>query len=142
MSARFGVFVPQGWKMDLVHIDDPVEQWEAMTEVARVADREFWDSIWLFDHFHTVPEPTLNTTFECWTATTALARDTKRVNVGQMVGCNGYRNPALYAKISSSVDVAAARPVVCRHRRRLVRARVEGLRLRVDRDPAPHAGLS
>jgi F420-dependent oxidoreductase-like protein len=108
MSARFGVFVPQGWKMDLVHIADPVEQWEAMTEVARVADREFWDSIWLFDHFHTVPEPTMNTTFECWTATTALARDTKRVNVGQMVGCNGYRNPALYAKISSSVDVAAA----------------------------------
>ena len=38
MTARFGVFVPQGWKMDLVHIDDPVEQWEAMTEVARVAD--------------------------------------------------------------------------------------------------------
>jgi len=54
-----------------------------------------------------VPEPTQNFTFECWTATAALARDTTRVNVGQMVGCNGYRNPALYAKIASTVDVAS-----------------------------------
>jgi F420-dependent oxidoreductase-like protein len=107
MSARFGVFVPQGWKMDLVHIKDPIEAWEAMTDVAKAADAGSWDSIWLFDHFHTVPEATQNFTFECWTATTALARDTTRVNVGQMVGCNGYRNPALYAKISSTVDVAS-----------------------------------
>ena len=28
-------------------------------------------------------------------------------NIGQMVGCNGYRNPALYAKIASTVDVAS-----------------------------------
>lgn len=93
--------------MDLVGIGDPIEQWEAMTAVAKTADEGSWDSIWLYDHFHTVPEPTTETTFECWTATAALARDTKRVNIGQMVGCNGYRNPALYAKISSTVDVAS-----------------------------------
>ncbi|GAA0580438.1 LLM class F420-dependent oxidoreductase [Kribbella sandramycini] len=107
MSTRFGIFVPQGWKMDLAQIADPVEQWEAMTAVAKRADEQSWDSIWLFDHFHTVPEPSDNTTFECWSATAALARDTKRVNIGQMVGCNGYRNPALYAKIASTVDVAS-----------------------------------
>ncbi|WP_328990715.1 LLM class F420-dependent oxidoreductase [Kribbella sp. NBC_01245] len=105
--TRFGIFVPQGWKMDLAGIADPVEQWEAMTDVAKAADAGSWDSIWLFDHFHTVPEPSDNTTFECWTTTAALARDTKRVNIGQMVGCNGYRNPALYAKIASTVDVAS-----------------------------------
>jgi len=107
MTPRFGLFVPQGWKMDLAQIADPVEQWEAMTAVAKRADEQSWDSIWLFDHFHTVPEPSDNTTFECWTATAALARDTQRVNIGQMVGCNGYRNPALYAKIASTVDVAS-----------------------------------
>ncbi|HEY0690989.1 MAG TPA: LLM class F420-dependent oxidoreductase [Kribbella sp.] len=107
MTTRFGIFVPQGWKMDLAGIADPVEQWEAMTNVAKAADEGSWDSIWLFDHFHTVPEPSTETTFECWTATAALARDTKRVNIGQMVGCNGYRNPALYAKIASTVDVAS-----------------------------------
>src|SRR6476469_9104386 len=105
--TRFGIFVPQGWRMDLVGIADPVDQWEAMTAVARAADAGTWDSIWLYDHFHTVPQPTMETTFECWTATAALARDTQRVNIGQMVGCNGYRNPALYAKISSTVDVAS-----------------------------------
>ena len=37
-----------------------------------------------------------------------------------MVGCNGYRNPALYAKIASTVDVASHGRLYCRHRRRLV----------------------
>ena len=105
---RFGVFVPQGWKMDLAEITDPVEQYEAMTAVAKAADGEpAIDSIWVYDHFHTVPEPTIETTFECWTITATLGRDTRRVKVGQMVGCNGYRNPALYAKIASTVDVAS-----------------------------------
>src|SRR5215207_4853240 len=94
--------------MDLAEIEDPIEKYEAMTRVAQAADEEeVWDSIWVFDHFHTVPTPELEATFECWTITSTLARDTKRVKVGQMVGCNGYRNPALYAKIASTVDVAA-----------------------------------
>jgi F420-dependent oxidoreductase-like protein len=106
-GVKFGAFVPQGWKMDLVELDDPVEQYEAMTTAAKVADEGGFDSIWLYDHFHTVPTPEIETTFECWTATATLARDTKRVKIGQMVGCNGYRNPALYAKIASTVDVAS-----------------------------------
>ena len=67
MAIQFGCFVPQGWRMDLVEIRDPVEQFEAMTKVAKAADNGPWDSIWVFDHFHTVPKPTLETTFECWT---------------------------------------------------------------------------
>ena len=107
-EMQFGVFVPQGWKLDLTEIDDPVEQFEAMTAVAQAADSEPGiDSVWVYDHFHTVPQPELETTFECWTITATLARDTERVKVGQMVGCNGYRNPALYAKIASTVDVAS-----------------------------------
>jgi F420-dependent oxidoreductase-like protein len=104
---KFGMMVPQGWRMDLNDIADPVEQYEAMTTVAKVADEGGWDAIFVYDHFHTVPKPEHETTFECWTATATLARDTKRVKLGQMVGCNGYRNPALYAKIASTVDVAS-----------------------------------
>ncbi len=107
MSVKFGLFVPQGWKMDLVDIDDPVEQYEAMTAVAKRADDGPWDSVWVYDHFHTVPEPTMETTFEAWTVSATLARDTKRVRIGQMVSCNGYRNPALFAKVASTVDVAS-----------------------------------
>ncbi len=104
-SVPFGVFVPQGWRMDLADIADPIEKYEAMTRVGQEADRLGYDSIWVYDHFHTVPTPELETTFECWTITAGLARDTKRVKIGQMVTCNGYRNPALLAKIASTVDV-------------------------------------
>ncbi len=103
--VKFGAFVPQGWRLDLTEIEDPIEQYETMTNVGKQADQLGYDSIWVFDHFHTVPTPELETTFECWSITAGLVRDTQNVKVGQMVGCNGYRNPALYAKIASTVDV-------------------------------------
>ncbi len=113
MSVKFGVFVPQGWKMDLVGVGDPIEQYEAMTRAAVAADEAGFDSIWVYDHFHTVPTPTEETTFEAWTITAGLVRDTKRVRVGQMVTCNGYRNPALLAKMASTVDVMSHGRLIC-----------------------------
>ena len=110
----FGVFVPQGWRMDLVEIEDPVEQYEAMTQVAKVADEtRAYDSIWLYDHFHTVPTPEKETVFECWTSTAGLTRDTRNVKVGQMVTCNGYRNPALLAKMASTIDAMSGGRLIC-----------------------------
>lgn len=113
MSAKFGVFVPQGWRMDLVEIRDPLAQYEAMTAVAREAEKAKFDSIWVYDHFHTVPTPEIETTFECWSITAGLARDTKSIKIGQMVTCNGYRNPALLAKIASTIDVMSAGRLLC-----------------------------
>ena len=55
---KFGLFVPQGWRMDLVGID-PGQHWGVMAGLARRADaNDDWSSIWVYDHFHTVPEPT------------------------------------------------------------------------------------
>jgi hypothetical protein len=48
MAVDFGVFVPQGWRMDLVGIDGPYQQYEAMSRVAKVADETgAYDSIWV-----------------------------------------------------------------------------------------------
>jgi F420-dependent oxidoreductase-like protein len=103
-ALRFGLFVPQGWRLDLVGID-PAEQWGRMLEVAQRADAGAWDSIWVYDHFHTTPQPTDEATHEAWTLMAALAASTSRVRLGQMCTCMGYRNPALLAKIAATVDL-------------------------------------
>ena len=113
MAIKFGTFVPQGWRMDLVEIADPVEKYEAMTRVGKVAEEVGYDSLWVYDHFHTVPTPEIETVFEAWTATAGLARDTSRIRLGQMVTCNGYRNPALLAKIASTIDVMSHGRAIC-----------------------------
>src|SRR5436190_23433607 len=92
MAMDFGIVVPQGWRMDLVGIADPVEAYETMSRVAQEAEALGFHSIWLYDHFHTLPVPSQEVTFEYCTSTAVLPRDTKRVLVGQIVTCNGYRN--------------------------------------------------
>ncbi len=101
---RFGGFVPQGWRMDLQGIDT-ADQWPAMVEVAQRLERAGYDSAWVYDHFHTVPEPTQEPTYECWTLMAALAAVTETIRLGQMCTCNSYRPPTYMAKVASSVDV-------------------------------------
>jgi F420-dependent oxidoreductase-like protein len=113
VAVKFGTFAPQGWRMDLVEIRDPVEQYEAMTRVAQAAEAAGYDSVWVYDHFHTVPQPTTETTFEAWTITAGMARDTSRIRLGQMVTCNGYRQPSYLAKVASTVDVMSHGRAIC-----------------------------
>jgi F420-dependent oxidoreductase-like protein len=102
---EFGVFVPQGWKMELASIPDPQAKWAKTVEIAELAETLGYDSIWVYDHFHNVPRPAHETMFECWTTLAAISQRTSRVRLGQMVGCAPYRNPGLLAKITSNIDV-------------------------------------
>ncbi|WP_157007045.1 LLM class F420-dependent oxidoreductase [Agromyces laixinhei] len=103
---RFGMFVPQGWRYDLVGIE-PAEHWQTMLSLAEYADApdSVWESMWVYDHFHTTPVPSATeATHEAWSLMAAFAASTSRVRVGQMCTCMSYRNPAYLAKVAATVD--------------------------------------
>ena len=104
---KFGLFIPQGWRMDLTGID-PEQHWGVMAGLARRADaNEDWASIWVYDHFHTVPVPSEQATHEAWTLMAAFAAVTGRVRLGQMCSCMSYREPAYLAKVAATVDIVS-----------------------------------
>jgi len=102
---RFGLFIPQGWRLDLVGIE-PGDQWRVMSDLATyVDDGEVWDSLWVYDHFHTVPMPTNEATHEAWSLMAAYAATTSRIKLGQMCTAMSYRNPAYLAKVAATADI-------------------------------------
>ncbi|NNF63752.1 MAG: LLM class F420-dependent oxidoreductase [Acidimicrobiia bacterium] len=101
---RFGAFVPQGWRMDLVGVARE-DHWNTILDVAGRIESAAFDSLWVYDHFHTVPDQTQEPTYEAWSLLAALAAVTKTSRLGQMCTCNGYRNPAYLAKVAAGIDV-------------------------------------
>jgi F420-dependent oxidoreductase-like protein len=101
---RFGLFIPQGWRLDLVDIE-PAKHWGVMRDLATYADDAAWDSLWVYDHFHTVPMPTGEATHEAWTLMAAYAATTSRIKLGQMCTAMSYRNPAYLAKVAATTDI-------------------------------------
>ncbi len=100
---KIGIIVPQGW---IGEYDgwNPLDAWRRTADVATQADRLGFESIWMYDHFHTVPRPTDEITFESFTSLSALAALTGRVRLGHIVICTAFRNPALTAKMISTMD--------------------------------------
>jgi F420-dependent oxidoreductase-like protein len=103
---KAGVIVPQGWTGEYAGWD-PARAWERSVFVARQAEELGFESVWAFDHFHTTPEPTDEMTFESFTFLTALSQQTERVRLGHIVMSAGFRNPALVAKMISTLDVVS-----------------------------------
>jgi len=91
--------------MELAGIEGAQAQWQTSVDISVLAEKLGYDSIWVYDHFHNVPKPAQEAVFECWTTIAAISQRTSRIRLGQMVGCNSYRNPGLLAKITSTVDV-------------------------------------
>ena len=103
-----------------------VSAYPDMVTVAQTAENYEFDSVWLCDHFLTVSpddyvkdagitanagesdgdaRPKSLPLLECWTALTALARDTTRLRLGTSVLCNSYRHPSVLAKMAATLDV-------------------------------------
>ena len=76
-----------------------------MRDLAAYADGGAWDSLWVYDHFHTVPVPTDEATHEAWSLMSAYAASTSRIKLGQMCTAMGYRNPVYLAKVAATADI-------------------------------------
>jgi F420-dependent oxidoreductase-like protein len=83
--------------------------WDAVARAARTLDESAFDSLWVYDHFlyeggysgHPVSEPAM----ECFTVLGAIAAITSRVRLGQLVIGTPYRNPAMTAKMATTLDL-------------------------------------
>ena len=100
---KIGAMIPQGWRMDLNGIP-PENQWDTILKASKDIEDLNYESVWVYDHFHTVPTPTQDPTFECWSLMAALSQVTESVRIGQMCTCNSYRNPAYLTKVASTID--------------------------------------
>jgi probable F420-dependent oxidoreductase len=74
-------------------------------EIAQQAEETGFNSLWLYDHmlYRGEDHPTIGI-WECWTFLSALADATKRIELGTLVVCNSFRNPALLAKMAITLD--------------------------------------
>ncbi len=59
---KIGAIAPQGWQGEFDGWD-PLKAWQRTAAVTREAERLGFESVWLFDHFHTVPRPSDEITF-------------------------------------------------------------------------------
>jgi F420-dependent oxidoreductase-like protein len=94
MTLRFGLRIPQDGA-DVAELYD----------MAQAAEQLGYHSLWLYDHFYHFPVPDNVRILEPWTLMSVLAGATTTIRLGTMVLCNGYRPPALLAKMAATLDV-------------------------------------
>jgi F420-dependent oxidoreductase-like protein len=93
-GLRFGIQTPQEGTT-----------YEALAAHWREADALGFATVWLDDHLYAVVRPPGEPQMEAWALLAALARETRRIEIGILVTCNSYRSPALVAKLAATVDV-------------------------------------
>lgn len=75
--------------------------YRGLVELLRLCEEAVFDSAWLMDHLTWGPNSAV---FECWTALSALSRETSRIHLGPFFLRNSFRNPALVAKMAATLD--------------------------------------
>uniref|UniRef100_UPI0011DCE762 LLM class flavin-dependent oxidoreductase n=1 Tax=Haloferax sp. KTX1 TaxID=2600597 RepID=UPI0011DCE762 len=87
------------------HRDTPAYEaldWETTKMGVQKAEELGFDAAWAPDHLLLGRD---HAEYECWTLLSAIAGFTEDINLGSLVLCNDYRNPALVAKMAATLDV-------------------------------------
>lgn len=91
----------------------PIEQADGATappsygeirDIALAAEAAGLSSLWVFDHLLFRSDGVTTGIHECWTVLAAIAEATSRVQLGTIVMCTAFRNPALLAKMAATLD--------------------------------------
>jgi probable F420-dependent oxidoreductase len=105
---KVGVFLP----FAEYAMDGQTPRWNDLLTMTQRAEALGFDSVWLGDHLlFRFPEPqewfdghATAGAWDCWSLLAALAAVTKRIEIGPLVACTGFHNPALLAKKADTIE--------------------------------------
>ncbi|MGI8643016.1 MAG: LLM class flavin-dependent oxidoreductase [Thermomicrobiales bacterium] len=98
---RVGVFLPLVERQ----MDGGSARGREVVAMALAAEDAGFDSVWIPDHLlFRHPGEAAQGAWECWTILGALAAATSQVEIGPLVTCTAWRNPALIAKMADTID--------------------------------------
>jgi luciferase-type oxidoreductase len=105
---RIGVTVPMS-----AGDAPPMPTWQGVWAFAQRAEQLGFDSLWVCDHLLSDPgDRPVEGIHEGWTILSALAAATTSVDLGQLVMCTAFRNPALLAKMAVTADAISGRRIL------------------------------
>ena len=78
--------------------------WPSLLEAGVRAERLGYESLWTWDHLYPIVGSSDGPIHECWLTLAAWAQATERIRIGLMVGANTFREPALTAKMATTLD--------------------------------------
>jgi len=78
--------------------------WPALLEAGQRADKLGFDTLWTWDHLYPIVGSDDGPILEGWLTLAAWAQATERIRLGLMVGANTFREPALTAKMATTLD--------------------------------------
>jgi alkanesulfonate monooxygenase SsuD/methylene tetrahydromethanopterin reductase-like flavin-dependent oxidoreductase (luciferase family) len=78
--------------------------WQSLLQAGIRADELGYTSLWTWDHLYPIVGSDDGPIFEGWLTLAAWAQATERIRIGLMVGANTFREPALTAKMATTLD--------------------------------------